>query len=91
LIVIEIMKKIPDYIHYIINNIFFLFLFTFLLRCVFYFFGVDLQDASSEEIKKAFLLGIRFDIKLAIISFFPLALLILIVNHRFFKNSIYKK
>ncbi|WP_237590052.1 LTA synthase family protein [Polaribacter sargassicola] len=37
------------------------------------------------------MLGFRFDLKLAIISFFPLAILILIVNYRFFKATIFKK
>jgi phosphoglycerol transferase MdoB-like AlkP superfamily enzyme len=46
---------------------------------------------STSEIKKAFLLGLRFDLKLSIISFFPLVLLILITNYSFFKKRIYKK
>jgi len=52
---------------------------------------MELEGVSANEIRKSFLLGIRFDLKLAILSFFPLALLILIVNYRFFKKSIYNK
>ncbi|WOC40336.1 LTA synthase family protein [Polaribacter sp. HL-MS24] len=85
------MKKIPNYIQLILKNIFCLFLFVFLLRCLFYFFGIDLQDASPEEVKRAFFLGIRFDVKLAVLSFFPLSMLILISNHRFFEKTIFKK
>ena len=52
---------------------------------------MELDGVSANEIRKSFLLGLRFDLKLAILSFFPLALLILIVNFTFFKKSIYKK
>ncbi len=85
------MKKTPNYIQYIFKNIFFLFVFNLLFRVIFYNFSLELEEVSSDEIKKALLLGIRFDLKLSIISFFPLTLLILIVNYNFFKKSIYKK
>ena len=85
------LKKIPNYIKYIYTNIFFLFVFCLLFRIIFYNFFTQLDGVSSHEIKKAFGLGIRFDIKLSVITFFPLAALILIVNYRFFKNKIYKK
>jgi hypothetical protein len=52
---------------------------------------MELEGVSANEIRKSFLLGIRFDLKLAILSFFPLALFILIVNFRFFNKSIYRK
>ena len=52
---------------------------------------MELDGVLANEIRKSFLLGLRFDLKLAILSFFPLALLILIVNFTFFKKSIYKK
>ena len=81
---------IPNYLKYIFKNIFFLFIFNILFRVIFYNYSLDLDNISTEEIKKAFLLGIRFDIKLAIISFFPLAILIFIVNDRFFKKTIFK-
>ncbi len=84
-------KKIPNYIRYIFTNVFFLFVFALLFRVIFYLFFAELNNASSIEIRKAFLLGIRFDLKLAILTFFPMAILILIVNFRFFKRSIYKK
>ena len=84
-------KKTPNYIQYIVKNVFFLFLFNVLFRIIFYNFSMELEGLSANEIRKSFLLGIRFDLKLAILSFFPLALLILIVNYRFFTKRIYKK
>ncbi|WP_282073593.1 LTA synthase family protein [Polaribacter atrinae] len=41
--------------------------------------------------QKAISLGLRFDLKLAVIAIFPLAILLLITNYRFFKNKVYKK
>ncbi len=85
------LKRVPNYIKYIFLNVIFLFLFVLIFRVIFYNYSVKLDDVTSEEIQKAFWLGIRFDIKLAIITFFPLAIFILIINQRFFKSKIYKK
>jgi len=85
------LKRIPYYIKYIFINVFFLFVFVFVFRIIFYNFSIQLENLSSTEIQKAFWLGVRFDIKLAVIAFFPLSLLVLIVNQRFFKQPIYKK
>ena len=84
-------QKIPNYIKYIFTNIFFLFVFVALFRGIFYLFFTQLENISTLEIQKAILLGIRFDLKLAIITFFPLAILVLITNYRFLKSEIYKK
>ncbi|QTE23673.1 LTA synthase family protein [Polaribacter cellanae] len=84
-------KKIPNYIKYIFTNVFFLFVFTSIFRIIFYSFFANLENATSVEVRKAFLLGLRFDLKLAIITLFPLAILVLITNYRFLKNRIYKR
>ena len=83
--------KIPNYIKYIFTNVFSLFIFILLFRFFFYLFFTNLDDASAKEIQKAILLGVRFDLKLAILSFFPLAIFVLITNYKFFKKSVYKK
>ncbi len=85
------LKKIPNYIKYIFTNIFFLFIFIAFFRGLFYVFFASLDNASSQEIQKALLLGLRFDLKLATLTFFPLAILVLIINHNFFKSVIYKR
>ncbi|WP_439129309.1 LTA synthase family protein [Polaribacter sp.] len=84
-------QKIPNYIKYIFTNVFVLFIFIVLFRLLFYFYFLDLDSSSNLEVKKAFFLGIRFDLKLAILTFFPLAILVLITNYRFFKKKIFKK
>ncbi|MDT7832062.1 sulfatase-like hydrolase/transferase [Flavobacteriaceae bacterium S356] len=83
-------KKLPNYIRYIVLNVLFLFIFSFVFRLIFFFALVHTDNVSGNEISTAFLFGVRFDVKLAILTFFPLALLILIVNHSFFKRKIYK-
>ena len=84
-------KKIPNYIKYIFTNVFFLFIFIAFFRGLFYAFFASLENVSSQEIQKAILLGLRFDLKLAILTFFPLAIFVLIINHNFFKSIIYKR
>jgi len=85
------LNKIPSYIKYIFSNFFLLIVFNAIFRIIFYNFFAELETASNSEIQKAFWLGIRFDIKLASIAIFPLSLLVLIVNRRFFKYSFYRK
>ena len=85
------LNKIPNYIKYIFSNFFLLIVFNAIFRIIFYTFFAELETASLSEIQKAFWLGIRFDIKLASIAIFPLSLLVLISNRRFFKYSFYRK
>jgi phosphoglycerol transferase MdoB-like AlkP superfamily enzyme len=83
--------KIPNYIKFIFLNAFSLFVFILVFRFIFFGFFAQLDDVSFIETRKAFLLGIRFDVKLAILTIFPLAILILIINYRFFQYKIYRK
>jgi phosphoglycerol transferase MdoB-like AlkP superfamily enzyme len=84
-------QKIPNYIKYIFTNVFFLFIFITFFRGIFYFYFTPFDNVSSSEIQKAILLGLRFDLKLAILTFFPLAIFVLITNHNFFKRLIYQR
>jgi phosphoglycerol transferase MdoB-like AlkP superfamily enzyme len=84
-------KKLPNYIKYIFTSIFFSFLFVTLFRVIFYLYFIKLEDTSTTEIQKAIFLGIRFDLKLAILTSFPLVIMILIANYRFFQHVVYKK
>ena len=85
------LNKIPNYIKYIFSNFLLLIVFNIIFRTLFYSFFAELETATSTEKQIAFWLGVRFDIKLASISIFPLAILVLIVNRRFFKYKIYRK
>ena len=83
-------QRIPNYIKYLFVNVFFIALYSFLFRLLFYFFFAQLETAKSSEIQQAFSLGFRFDIKLAVLASLPLAILIFIVNKRLFQNKIFK-
>lgn len=85
------MSKIPNYIKYIFLNIILLFLYTVIFRLFFYFYSLHNVKFTGYEEIKAFLIGLRFDLKLATIVIFPLAILVLIVNQRFFSIKILKK
>jgi len=66
-------------------------IYALLFRLLFYTYFAQLDSVATTEIKQALFLGIRFDIKLAVLAIFPIALLLFIVNQRFFKYRIYKK
>lgn len=83
-------QRIPNYIKYLFVNIVSLTIYALLFRILFYAFFAQLDAVTSSEIQKAFALGIRFDIKLAILTVFPIAILLFIVNQRFFISRIYK-
>ena len=85
------LSKIPNYIKYIFSNFFLLVVFNVIFRILFYSFFAELETATSAQKQTAFWLGLRFDIKLASITIFPLAILVLITNRRFFKYSFYRK
>ena len=81
----------PNYIRYIFKNVLFLFVYLTIFRLIFYFFALDTFDFDSSEIKNAIFLGTRFDLKLATLVVFPIAILILILNNRFFTKPLFKK
>jgi hypothetical protein len=74
-------KKLPNYIKYIFINVGFLFAYLFIFRLIFFFYVADFDSASQKDIMTAFGYGIRFDLKLAILSYFPLSILILSANY----------
>tara|TARA_B100000809_G_scaffold110921_1_gene109468 strand:- start:1968 stop:3965 length:1998 start_codon:yes stop_codon:yes gene_type:complete len=85
------LKKIPNYINYIAVQVLCLLSFNILNRIAFYFFFNQVNSAPTSLITKAFLLGIRFDLKLAAITIFPIAILIFIFNTKFLAKPIFKK
>ena len=84
-------RKLPNYIKYIFINVGLLFVFLFTFRLIFFFYVADFDSASQKDIITAFSYGIRFDLKLAILSYFPLSILILSVNYFFFEKIIFRK
>lgn len=85
------LQKIPNYIKFLFVNLLSLTIYSFIFRFIFYFFLSQLENVSSLEIRQAFILGFRFDIKLASLAVFPIAILLFIVNQRFFKHRIYNR
>ncbi len=85
------MLQMPNYIKYIFKNVLFLFVYLTIFRLIFYFFALDTSGFVSSELKNAFFLGLRFDLKLASLVVFPISILILIFNNRFFEKTIFNK
>ncbi|MDG1509794.1 MAG: sulfatase-like hydrolase/transferase [Flavobacteriaceae bacterium] len=83
-------KKIPNYIKYIFLNVGFLFIYLFIFRLIFYFYVANFDEASQKDLVTAFSYGLRFDLKLAILSYFPLSIIILSANYLFFKKNIFR-
>ena len=83
--------KIPNYIKFLFTNFIVLILFNFIFRILFFYLFAELETATSKEIQNSFLLGLRFDIKLASLIMFPLVVLVLITNYKFFKKPVYHK
>ena len=81
--------KIPNFLKFLFVNILSLFVFIVFLRAVFYFYFLADLIVENSDVTKALFLGIRFDLKLAIISFIPLAIFYLLIKG-FFKKRIYK-
>lgn len=84
-------RKLPNYIKYIFINVGLLFIYLFIFRLIFFFYVADFDSASQKDIITAFSYGIRFDLKLAILSYFPLSILILSANYFFFEKIIFRK
>ena len=84
-------RKLPNYIKYIFINVGLLFIYLFIFRLIFFFYVANFDSASQKDIITAFSYGIRFDLKLAILSYFPLSILILSANYFFFQKRIFRK
>ena len=84
-------RKLPNYIKYIFINVGLLFVYLFIFRLIFFFYVADFDSASQKDIITAFSYGIRFDLKLAILSYFPLSILILSVNYFFLRKKFLEK
>jgi len=63
-------QRIPNYIKYLFVHIFSLTIYALLFRVLFYSYFAQLDSVATSEIQQAFGLGIRFDIKLAVLADF---------------------
>ncbi len=85
-------KLIPAYVKFIFWNFLALMLSLWVLRIIFWQFSIHLGDnVPYQDVKKALLLGARFDVRLALIVTFPLHFYILIVGNSYFRNKWYHR
>ncbi|WP_422091414.1 LTA synthase family protein [Tenacibaculum ovolyticum] len=81
--------KIPNYLKYILTNVIVLFVLLFIFRIIFHLIFINNLSVERSDVNKALLLGARFDLRLAIFSYIPLALCYLFIRD-FFKKKNYK-
>lgn len=79
--------RIPNFLKFLYVNILSLFIFIIILRVLFYFYFIADLLVESNDLISAFLLGMRFDLRLAIIAFIPLAILYLFSKSFFIKKK----
>ncbi|MVT11812.1 LTA synthase family protein [Chitinophaga tropicalis] len=77
-------KNIPKYIRYVIVQALSLFLLMVLFRLIFFFFFFQTTVAGNAPVVKAWGLGLRFDMRLALILVIPLLLFAVIWRNAFF-------
>ncbi|UYQ93869.1 sulfatase-like hydrolase/transferase [Chitinophaga horti] len=87
----DIWLRIPRYIRYVLVQSLILFLFLVLFRVVFYFFFFKSTIHESAAVTKAWYLGLKFDVRLALVIMAPLALIAIIARNRLFANRILRK
>ncbi|MBE7634026.1 sulfatase-like hydrolase/transferase [Tenacibaculum finnmarkense genomovar ulcerans] len=66
--------KIPNYLKFLYVNILSLFLFVTVLRVAFYSFFINKLVIETNDLLQAISFGVRFDLKMAILAFVPVAL-----------------
>lgn len=84
-------KSIPRYIRYVIIQALFLYLFMVVFRLVFFFFFFKTTITDSGAILKAWTLGLRFDMRLALILTVPILLIAFISRNSFFTKPAIRK
>ncbi|WP_160713678.1 LTA synthase family protein [Chitinophaga solisilvae] len=80
-------KNVPRYIRYVFVQTLYLFLLMVMFRAIFYFFFFKTTITDSAVIAKAWYLGLKFDLRLALILIIPLALTAVIARNRLFTSK----
>ncbi|WP_142686178.1 LTA synthase family protein [Chitinophaga polysaccharea] len=79
-------KNIPRYIRYVFVQTLYLFLLMVMFRAIFYLFFFKTTITEHAAILKAWNLGLRFDLRLALYLMIPILLLTLITRNKFFTS-----
>ncbi|WP_187294748.1 LTA synthase family protein [Chitinophaga pinensis] len=80
-------KSIPRYIRYVIVQVLFLYLFMVVFRLVFFLFFFKTTVTGNAPILKAWSLGLKFDMRLALILGVPILLTAFIARNHFFTKA----
>lgn len=84
-------KSIPRYIRYVIVQALFLYLFMVVFRLVFFLFFFKTTVTGTQPILRAWILGLKFDMRLALILTIPLLLTAFIFRNSFFTKPVVRK
>ncbi|KAA2241795.1 sulfatase-like hydrolase/transferase [Chitinophaga agrisoli] len=84
-------KNIPQYIRFVLVQACYLFLLTAFFRLVFYLFFFKTTITDTALIRKAWYLGLKFDLRLTLIMIIPLGLLVVITRNRFFTSGLLRR
>ncbi|PSL47589.1 phosphoglycerol transferase MdoB-like AlkP superfamily enzyme [Chitinophaga niastensis] len=80
-------KNIPRYIRYVFVQTLYLFLLMVMFRAIFYLFFFKTTITDSAAITKAWYLGLKFDLRLALMLIVPIAAIALISRNKFFTSK----
>lgn len=87
----KVFWKIPREISYLIGNFLLLFIFFLLFRFVFYLAFIRGTVHNTAEVAVAGYLGMKFDLRLALLLVLPLWLLIIIWKDRIFARPVFRR
>lgn len=87
----KIFQKIPCEIRYLIGNFLILFVFFLLFRFIFYLAFIQPAVHDTPDVATAGYLGIKFDLRLALILTLPIWLLLLIWKGKVFARTVFRK
>ena len=84
-------KNIPRYIRYVILQAIYLYLLMIIFRLAFYCFFFQTTVTDSRAIRKAWMIGLKFDLRLALILTAPVLIICLIWRDNFFIKKALRK
>ena len=87
----HIWSRIPRYIRYILLQTLYLFCFLVFFRLIFYFFFFSSTTKDGGVIARAWYLGLKFDMRLALILMIPVGLTAVLARDRFFGTGLLRK
>lgn len=87
----KIFQRIPCEVRYLTGNFFIYFVFCLLFRLVFYLIFIQSAVSNGGEVATAWYLGMKFDLRLALILVLPLWLLLVIWKEKVFARALFRK